>query len=106
MRDDDENEDENTMSSVMAPKIDPTREIAAVLDELEDLLKNGDVMTALGDRGVNTSLALAAVDGLRAYLAGDKVKAAEELDMVAEEISSRLGAGRTPVPTNGNGSAS
>lgn len=66
------------------------RELFEVLTDLETLLKNGEVGADLAARGVNTSLALVAVDGLRAYFDGDKVKAHEDLGTVAEEIRGRL----------------
>jgi hypothetical protein len=65
-------------------------ELDDLFDELDMLLKNADVGAGLAERGVNVSLAMVAVDGLRAYLKGDKVRAAEEFDTVAEEIASRL----------------
>lgn len=71
-------------------RIDPTREVANVLDELEDLLKNGDVIESLSNKGINASLALVAIDGLRAYLDGRKAEAADDLGTVAEEIRGRL----------------
>jgi hypothetical protein len=43
---------------------------------------------------VNTSLALVAVQGLRAYLRGNKVQALEDLGTVVEELESRLEASR------------
>ncbi|WP_437679278.1 hypothetical protein [Sorangium sp. So ce131] len=72
--------------------IDPGPEIAAVFDDLETLLKNGDVVGALTVRGINASLALLAADALRAYLAGRKAEAAEDFATVAEEIRGRLAA--------------
>jgi hypothetical protein len=83
---------ETTISTGEEITIDPSAEIAAVLDDLDGLLKNGEVTQALGARGVNTSLALTAVAGLRAYLAGDKAAAAEDFATVAEEIAARLAA--------------
>ncbi len=65
-------------------------EIAGVFDDIDALLKNVDVIAALNDRGVNASLALTAADGLRAYLKGEKARAAEDFSLVAEEITSRL----------------
>lgn len=70
--------------------LDPSREVSNVLDELEDLLKNGDVIEALSNKGINASLALVAIDGLRAYLDGRKADAADDLGTVAEEIRGRL----------------
>lgn len=76
--------------------VDPTREIEALFQELTALMKNPDVVSALADRGINASLALVAVDGLRAYLAGEKEQAAEDLATVAEEIQGRLKFGENP----------
>lgn len=78
------------------PKLDPTRELKEVLGELSQLLKNPDVVGALSDRGVNASLALVAIEGLGAYLVGDKAQAAEDLKCVAEEIEGRLQFGNDP----------
>ncbi|MBL9024862.1 MAG: hypothetical protein JNL21_21880 [Myxococcales bacterium] len=76
--------------------IDPTREVDELFDELTTLLKNPDVVGALSERGINASLALLAVDGTRAYLAGDKAQAADDLRTVAEEIEGRLKFGNDP----------
>ena len=65
-------------------------EVDGIFDELDTLLKNPDVGAALTEAGVNTSFAIVAADGLRAYLHGDKQRAADDLSTVAEEISSRL----------------
>ena len=65
-------------------------ELDDLFDELEMLLKNPDAGAALAEAGVNISLALVAADGLRAYVHGDKAKAAEEFDTVSEEIRARL----------------
>ena len=48
------------------------------------------VVVTLTDRGVNASLALVAMDGIDAYLRGDKLDAAEDLRTVAEEILGRM----------------
>ncbi len=69
-------------------------EIDDLFDELDTLLKNPDVGAVLADAGVNISLAIVAADGLRAYLHGDKEKAAEELETAAEEIKTRMLASR------------
>jgi hypothetical protein len=45
------------------------------------------VLTA---RGINTSLAIVAAEALLAYVEGDKERAAEDFETVAEEIGSRL----------------
>jgi hypothetical protein len=67
----------------------PEIEVDSAIDELESLLKNPDVGAALAERGVNVSLALVIVDGLRAYAKGDKQKAIEELSLAAEEVAQR-----------------
>ena len=43
---------------------------------------------------MNTSLALLAVQGLRAYLRGNKAQAVEDLGTVVEELGARLEASR------------
>lgn len=70
--------------------VDGARELEAMLDEMVALLKNPDIVAALTGRGVNASLALLAVDGLAAYLTGEKQQAADDLRTVAEEIEGRL----------------
>jgi CHASE3 domain sensor protein len=69
-------------------------EIDDLFDELDQLLKNPDVGGELAEAGVNISLAIVAADGLRAYLRGEKEKAAEELETAAEEIRVRIEASR------------
>lgn len=66
------------------------KELDEVLDDLVALLKNAEVVAELTTRGVNTSLALVGVEGLAAYIHGDKVRAVEDLSTVAEEIATRL----------------
>jgi len=68
-------------------------EIDEVLRELDVLLKNPDIGAALAEKGVNTSLAMAAVEGLRAYLAGEKARALEEMETFVEEVKARLALG-------------
>ena len=70
--------------------LDPRAELDAVVDDLEALLKNGEVIGMLTTRGINASLALVAVSGLRAYLKGNKAEAAEDLGTAAEEIRGRI----------------
>lgn len=65
-------------------------EIDELFDELDQLLKNSEISDVLAERGVNTSLAMVAADGLRAYLQGKKEQAAEDFATVADEIASRL----------------
>jgi len=78
----------------MADTRGPLGEIGEVLGELDTLLKNPDVGAALAERGVNISLALVGVEGLRAYLEGDKERAAEEFSTLAEEVTARLAVAR------------
>jgi hypothetical protein len=85
-----DDDDDRSVSLGKTITIDPSREITNVMDELEDLLKNGDVIAALSNKGVNASLALVAMDGVRAYLDGRKAQAADDLGTVAEEIRGRL----------------
>ena len=66
------------------------KELREVFEDLDTLLKNPDVGTTLTKRGVNTSLAIVAAEALLAYVEGDKERAAEDFDTVAEEIASRL----------------
>lgn len=75
-----------------APKV--FAELDDLFDELDQLLKNPDAGAALADSGVNVSLAMTAAEGLRAYLHGDKARAAEELGTAAEEIAARLATSR------------
>ena len=87
---------ENTVDGGDEIALDGSGELDAVLGELEALLKNGDIMSTLADRGINTSLALVAASALRSYLAGKKAEAAEDFATVAEEIQARLAVGRGP----------
>ena len=87
---------ETTIDTGTAIKLEPSGELDAVLGELEGLLKNGDIMSTLSERGINTSLALVAAGALRSYLAGKKAEAAEDFATVAEEIQARLAVGRGP----------
>lgn len=91
---------ETTVDTGEEIALDPSGEIDAVLADLEALLKNGDIMSTLSARGINTSLALVAAGALRSYLAGKKADAAEDFATVAEEIQARLAVGRGP---NGHG---
>ncbi len=65
------------------------RELADALEDLETLFKNPEVLAALTEEGLNASLALVATHGLRAYLLGEKIAAAEDFETVAEEIRVR-----------------
>lgn len=95
----DEDDIEATMTSQSshgaqsASLMDPRKDLAALFNELESLLKTGAVVAALTSRGVNASLALVALHGLREYIIEDKkVQAAEDFAMVSEEIFTRLAA--------------
>ena len=70
-----------------------SRELDALFDELDDLLKNEDVAHVMSKRRVNTSLAMLVADGLRAYLQGEKEKAIEDLSTAVEEITQRYAQG-------------
>ncbi|HZF48199.1 MAG TPA: hypothetical protein VE093_06100 [Polyangiaceae bacterium] len=84
---------EETMTSSINVVIDPRADFRRLLGELEWLLKDGSVISALTSRGINASIALYALEGLRAYLVDDdKVQAAQDFSTVAEEIFSRLAA--------------
>jgi hypothetical protein len=85
----DENILDTTIDHGVEVALDPQQEIEALLDDLEALLKNGEVIGALTGKGINASLALLAAGGLRAYLAGHKAEAAEDLAAAAEEIRLR-----------------
>jgi hypothetical protein len=77
----------------------PLDEIDAVFADLETLLKNPDVGAALADKGVNVSLAMLAMDGLAAYLKGDKAKAVEDTTHFAEEVAARARASDKDKPS-------
>ena len=70
------------------------KELREVFEDLDTLLKNPEVGAELTERGVNVSLAIVAAEALVAYVAGDRERAAEDFDTVAEEIASRLAAGK------------
>lgn len=93
---DDDDDDDRGADLGQSLSIDPTREVESLLDEMVVLLKNPDVVGALTKKGVNASLALLAVDGLAAYLTGEKQQAADDLRTVAEEIEGRLHFGNDP----------
>ena len=91
MSDDDDSDDLlKTIEMPSASSLDATGEIESVLGELDDLLKNGDVISSLAARGVNSSLALLASQALASYLRGEKAQAAEDFQAVSEEIHDRL----------------
>jgi hypothetical protein len=53
-------------------------------------LKHPSVTIELGHRGVNASLTMLAVQGLTAYVEGNRQQAHEDFATVAEEIRTRL----------------
>jgi hypothetical protein len=65
----------------------------ALLEEVEALVKDPHMALDFGRQGINTSLAMLGVQGLISYLAGNKLRASEDLATVAEEIRARLDAG-------------
>lgn len=72
-------------------------ELREVFEDLDALLKNPEVGAELAQRGVNISLAIVAAEALHAYVVvGDKARAAEDFETVAEEISARVAASRAP----------
>lgn len=70
------------------------KELREVFEDLDTLLKNPDVGAELTNRGVNVSLAIVAAEALLAYVEGDRERAAEDFDTVAEEITTRLAASK------------
>lgn len=70
------------------------KELREVFEDLDTLLKNPEVGAVLTTRGINVSLAIVAAEALLAYVEGDRERAAEDFDTVAEEISTRLAASK------------
>ena len=70
----------------------PENEIDDVFEELETLLKNPEVVAALTAKGVNTSVATMAMDGLHEYLRGNRDKAIDEMSQFVEEVKARANA--------------
>jgi hypothetical protein len=66
------------------------KELREVFEDLDTLLKNPEVGAVLTTRGINVSLAIVAAEALLAYVEGDRERAAEDFDTVAEEIATRL----------------
>lgn len=81
---------DTTIDTGQEVAIDPSAELDAVMDDLEALLKNGEVIGMLTNRGVNASIALVAFTGVRAYVKGKKAEAADDLGTAADEIRGRL----------------
>jgi hypothetical protein len=78
----------------MADETRAMKELREVFADLDALLKNPDVGGELAARGINVSLAIVAAEALLAYVEGDRERAAEDFDTVAEEIATRLRASR------------
>jgi hypothetical protein len=78
----------------MADETPAMKELREVFEDLDTLLKNPEVGAELTERGVNVSLAIVAAEALVAYVEGDRERAAEDFDTVAEEIATRLAAGK------------
>ena len=70
------------------------KELREVFEDLDTLLKNPEVGAVLTTRGINVSLAIVAAEALLAYVEGDRERAAEDFDTVAEEIATRLAASK------------
>jgi len=79
----------------MADETVAMKELREVFEDLDTLLKNPEVGAELTARGVNVSLAIVAAEALVAYVEGDRERAAEDFDTVAEEIATRLAASKT-----------
>lgn len=75
------------------------KELDEVLEDLVVLLKNPDCAGELIARGINTSLAIVAAEGLHAYVKGDKARAADDFATVAEEIATRLAVSKAGAPS-------
>jgi hypothetical protein len=73
----------------------PDATLRELFKSIEALIKTPDVATALAARGVNTSLAQVALDGIQAYLEGNKPRAIDDLGTVVEEIRARHEASQT-----------
>jgi hypothetical protein len=61
-----------------------------LLREIESLMKHPSVAVELGQRGVNSSIAILAVQGLSAYVEGQRARALDDFATVADEIRARL----------------
>lgn len=83
----------------MADEIGAMKEVREVFEDLDTLLKNPEVGAVLTERGVNVSLAIVAAEALLAYVEGDRERAAEDFDTVAEEIKTRLAASKAGAPS-------
>jgi len=64
--------------------------VGRLLSDIEALLKNPNVAVELGQRGINASIALLAVQGLVSYVEGNRLRAQEDFATAAEEILTRM----------------
>ena len=76
-----------------------SREFDELLDQLNLLLKNPAVGADLAETGVNVSLAITLVEGVRAYLHGHKEAALLELGTATDEIAARMTHARGDTPS-------
>jgi hypothetical protein len=76
-------------SAAMTRHKDSCEAVIQLLEEATVLLKEPHLAFDFARHGVNTSLALLAVQGSIAYLDGNKLRAAEDLATAAEEIRAR-----------------
>lgn len=74
----------------MSEQHDSCGALIRILRDAEGLLKTPQLALDFSRRGVNTSLALLAVQGLISYFEGNKARAADDLGTAAEEIRARL----------------
>jgi hypothetical protein len=81
---------ESRYASAMSQHHGSVAAVARLLREIESLLKHPSVTIELGHRGVNASITLLAVQGLTAYVEGNRRQAAEDFATVTEEIRTRL----------------
>ena len=63
--------------------------VARLLREVETLLKHPSITVELGHRGVNASITLLAVQGLTAYVEGNRMQAYQDFVTVTEELRAR-----------------
>jgi hypothetical protein len=64
--------------------------VVRLLGEIEGLLKHPSVSVELGHRGINASIAILAIQGLTAYVEGNRRRALDDFATVADEIRVRL----------------
>jgi hypothetical protein len=74
----------------MAELYGSVRTTVRLLSEVESMLKHPSVAVELGRQGVNVSLAILGVQGLVAYIEGNRARALDDFSTLAEEIRTRL----------------